>query len=59
MTARSAAPKEMVFVIDRSGSQSGLPLQKAKETMLWILDHLNPRDTFQIIDFGSTSNQPE
>jgi Ca-activated chloride channel family protein len=38
-------------------------LQKAKETMSWILDHLNPNDTFQIIDFGSTANvlfaQPE
>jgi len=58
-----AAPKELIFVIDRSGSQSGAPLQKAKETMSWILDHLNPNDTFQIIDFGSTANvlfaQPE
>ncbi|HEY2386799.1 MAG TPA: VWA domain-containing protein [Candidatus Binatia bacterium] len=53
---REAAPKELVFVIDRSGSQAGLPLQKAKETMSWILDHLNPSDTFQIIDFGSTAN---
>src|SRR5262249_58502645 len=33
------------------------PLEKAKETMRWILDHLNPRDTFQVIDFGSTSRQ--
>src|SRR5262249_27318411 len=57
VTAESAAPKEMVFVIDRSGSQAGAPLEKAKETMRWILDHLNPRDTFQVIDFGSTSRQ--
>ena len=56
VTKETAAPKEMVFVIDRSGSQSGLPLTKAKETMLWILEHLNPDDTFQVIDFGSTSN---
>ena len=57
MTAESAAPKEMLFVIDRSGSQAGAPLEKAKETMRWILDHLNPDDTFQVIDFGSTSRQ--
>jgi len=56
ITSATAAPKELVFVIDRSGSQSGLPLTKAKETMLWILDHMNPDDTFQVIDFGSTSN---
>lgn len=55
-TAESAAPKELVFVIDRSGSQMGAPLDKAKETMRWIIDHLNPRDTFQIVDFGSDAN---
>jgi Ca-activated chloride channel family protein len=56
VTATTAAPKEMIFVIDRSGSQSGLPLQKAKETMHWILDHMNPQDTFQVVDFGNTAN---
>jgi Ca-activated chloride channel family protein len=50
------APRELVFVIDRSGSQSGRPLLKAKETMLWILDRLNPNDTFQIVDFSSSAN---
>src|SRR5438552_9956544 len=56
VTPETAAPKEMIFVIDRSGSQAGLPLEKAKETMRWILDHMNPNDTFQIVDFGSTAN---
>ena len=56
VTAETAAPKEMIFVIDRSGSQAGLPLEKAKETMRWILDHMNPNDTFQVVDFGNTAN---
>ncbi len=56
VTPATAAPKELVFVIDRSGSQSGRPLEVAKSTVLWILDHLNPDDTFQIVDFGSTAN---
>src|SRR5205823_2168591 len=56
VTPETAAPKEMIFVIDRSGSQAGLPLEKAKETMRWILGHMNPNDTFQIVDFGSTAN---
>ncbi len=56
VTPRSAAPKELVFVVDRSGSQRGLPLAKAKETLLWILDHMNPNDTFQVIDFGNRAN---
>src|SRR5690606_11311247 len=53
--AEHAAPKEVLFVVDRSGSQSGAPLAKAKETIRFVLDHLNPNDTFQVIDFGSTS----
>jgi len=56
VTPETAAPKEMIFVIDRSGSQAGLPLEKAKETMRWILDHMNPNDTFQVVDFGNTAN---
>ncbi len=56
VTSATAAPKEMIFVIDRSGSQSGLPLQKAKETMHWILDHMNPDDTFQVVDFGNEAH---
>jgi Ca-activated chloride channel family protein len=51
------APKELIFVIDRSGSQMGAPLDKAKETMRFILDHMHPQDTFQVIDFGSTASQ--
>jgi Ca-activated chloride channel homolog len=52
--AAEIAPRELVFVVDRSGSQSGLPLEKAKETMLWILDRLNPQDTFQVVSFSSS-----
>jgi Ca-activated chloride channel family protein len=46
------APKEMIFVIDCSGSQRGRPLRKAKETMKYVIDHMNPDDTFNIIDFN-------
>lgn len=57
ITPDKVAPKEMVFVIDCSGSQSGAPLNKAKETMHYILDHMNANDTFQIIAFNSTQSQ--
>jgi Ca-activated chloride channel homolog len=55
VTPQTAAPKEMVFVIDCSGSQSGRPIEKAKQTMNYILDHMNPNDTFQIISFNNTA----
>jgi Ca-activated chloride channel family protein len=55
VTSQTAAPKEMIFVVDKSGSQSGAPLEKAKETLAYIVQHMNPNDTFQIISFSSGS----
>lgn len=49
-------PKEIVFVLDTSGSMSGFPIEKAKEAMKLTLDNLNPNDTFNLITFaGDTS----
>ena len=45
-------PKELVFVIDTSGSMHGFPLDKAKEAMLMAIDGLNARDTFNLITFS-------
>ncbi len=45
-------PKEMVFVLDSSGSMSGYPIEKAKETMFYCLENLNPNDTFNLITFS-------
>lgn len=45
-------PKELVFVLDTSGSMSGFPIEKAKETMKLALDGLNPADTFNLITFA-------
>ncbi len=46
-------PKEMVFVIDTSGSQQGEPIKKSKETMLYCLKNVNPGDTFNMIAFSN------
>ena len=45
-------PKELVFVLDTSGSMSGFPIEKAKESMKAALAGLNPRDTFNLITFS-------
>jgi Ca-activated chloride channel family protein len=47
------SPKEMVFVIDQTGSQSGEPIRKSKETMRFCIENLNPGDTFQLIGFNT------
>lgn len=45
-------PKEVVFVLDTSGSMAGFPIAKAKEAMDLTLGHLNPYDTFNLITFA-------
>lgn len=56
VTAEDVTPKELVFVLDTSGSMSGFPIDKAKETMKMALDNLYPHDTFNLITFaGDTS----
>ena len=45
-------PKEIVFVLDTSGSMSGFPIEKAKEAMKMALDGLHPLDTFNLITFA-------
>jgi len=50
-------PREMVFVLDCSGSMSGWPINKAKEAMRRCLKKLGPDDTFQIIRFSNRASQ--
>ena len=49
-------PKELVFVLDTSGSMSGFPIEKAKETMRLAIDGLNPHDTFNLITFAGDTH---
>ncbi|MBP6964148.1 MAG: VWA domain-containing protein [Armatimonadetes bacterium] len=51
--ASSIIPKEMIFVIDSSGSMMGEPIEKAKETMALCIEQMNPYDTFQLISFSN------
>ena len=46
------SPKEIVFVLDTSGSMSGFPVEKGKELVRKMLTHLNPHDTFNLITFS-------
>ncbi|MEG4281963.1 VIT domain-containing protein [Microcoleus sp. A006_D1] len=48
-------PKEVIFLMDTSGSQQGDPLVKSKELMRRFIQGLNPNDTFTIIDFANTA----
>ncbi|HEX9961630.1 MAG TPA: TonB family protein, partial [Pyrinomonadaceae bacterium] len=50
------APKEIVFVLDTSGSMSGFPIEKAGEAMKMALEGLYPNDTFNLITFAGDTH---
>ena len=49
-------PREMIFIIDTSGSMHGVSLQQAKKALLRALKTLRPGDSFNVIEFNSTTN---
>jgi len=56
VTPAEVTPKELVFVLDTSGSMSGFPIEKAKETMKLALEGLYPQDTFNLITFSGDTH---
>ncbi len=56
VTTEDVTPKELIFVLDTSGSMNGFPIEKAKETMRLALDGLYPRDTFNLITFAGDTH---
>jgi len=44
--------RELIFVLDTSGSMSGFPIEKAKEVMARLIDTMRPEDTFNVITFS-------
>lgn len=46
-----AGPREVIFVIDNSGSMSGPSMDQAKASLLMALDRLDTDDTFNVIRF--------
>ena len=55
--ANQITPREMVFVLDCSGSMSGLPLNTSKAFMREALQNLRPTDTFRIIRFSGSASE--
>ncbi len=46
-------PREVIFVLDTSGSQQGFPLAKGKELDHKLIDTLRPDDTFNVLKFNT------
>jgi Ca-activated chloride channel family protein len=51
-----AMPRELVFVVDTSGSMEGLPLDTAKQLMRHALGDMRPDDMFNVLRFDETAS---
>ncbi len=45
--------KDVILVLDTSGSMEGSKLEQAEDAAVYIVDHLNPGDRFNIISFST------
>jgi Ca-activated chloride channel family protein len=48
---QAALPKDIVFVLDRSGSMDGEKINQARGSLQFILGQLNPEDRFSMVAF--------
>ena len=49
-------PREMIFVVDTSGSMHGVSMSQAKRAMRLAIEALQPGDLFNVIEFDSFTN---
>ena len=47
-------PRELIFVIDNSGSMAGTSIVQAKQSLLFALGRLRPGDKFNVVRFDDT-----
>ena len=48
--------REVIYIIDTSGSMSGTSIEQARRSLLMALSRLRPRDRFNVIQFNSTTD---
>lgn len=48
-------PREVLFILDTSGSMAGTSIRQAKEALELALARLGPSDRFNVIEFNSTA----
>src|SRR5207245_4466052 len=50
-------PRDMVLVLDTSGSMRGPKMEQARKALKYCLDNLGPKDRFGLINFATTVNK--
>jgi Ca-activated chloride channel family protein len=50
-------PRDVILVLDTSGSMDGEKIAQAKDALAYVLDHLNDEDRFNVIAFSTGLRQ--
>jgi Ca-activated chloride channel homolog len=53
MRGTRVLPKDVVFVLDTSGSMAGAKLEQAKKALLFCVENLNKEDRFDVLRFAT------
>jgi len=51
---RKPEPRDVVFVLDRSGSMQGKKIEQAKAALKFLVQRLGPDDRFNLVTYSST-----
>jgi Ca-activated chloride channel family protein len=57
MPKDSQVPRDMVFVLDTSGSMRGVKMEQARNGLKYLLANLGPKDRFALINFATSVNK--
>ena len=50
-------PRDVILVLDTSGSMEGAKIEQAQEALVYVLEHLNAEDRFNVIAFSTGLQQ--
>jgi len=56
-TQTTTQAKEVIYVVDTSGSMGGVSMEQARQSLSYAVSLLAPQDRFNIIEFNSTSRR--
>jgi Ca-activated chloride channel family protein len=57
MSAKYDVPRDMVMILDTSGSMRGVKMEQAKKALKYCLNNLGSKDRFALMNFATTVNK--
>ncbi len=55
--AKQVIPRDLLLVLDTSGSMRGVKMEQARKALHYFLNNLNPQDRFALMNFSSSATK--